>query len=127
MVNSWFPTSWQDVALLVGIVATMAGVGGAMLRSRLDSKAAEAAASDRIIRLVEVEADKRVQVVRTEFELKIAQMELTHRDQLTAMRVDFEGQLAGLKAEHDRYRCELAPVCHWRNRKNPPPAPTRPA
>ena len=127
MTTDWAISSWQELAILVTIVAAIAGVSGGFIKSRLDSKTAEQASSDRLIRLIETEADKRVEVVRTEFQLKIAEMELNHRDQLTSMRNEFEKELRSLKKEHDTYRCELAPVCTWRNRKTTPPAPQRAA
>lgn len=113
--------SWQDVAIIVGIAATLSGIIGAMLRSWLDRKNAETAASDRLIRLAEVEAEKRVEIVRTEFKLQIAEMALQHRTEIDSMRADFEKELKSLKKEHDTYRCELAPICSWRNKKTPPP------
>lgn len=121
MTTDWTISSWQELAILVTIVAAVAGVGGGMIRSKLDKRSADDAASDRIIRLIETEADKKVEVVRTEFALIIANMELKHRDELTAMRMDFEGQLKSLRSEHDTYRCELAPVCSWRNKASAPP------
>lgn len=123
MSTDWTISTWQELAVLITIVATVAGIGGGVIRSRIDSKSAEQASSDRLIRLIETEADKRVEVVRTEFQLTIANMELKHRDELTAMRSEFERQLATLKVQHDTYRCELAPVCSWRNKKLPPPSP----
>lgn len=121
MTTDWAISSWQELAILITIVAAIAGVGGGMIRSRLDKRSSDAAASDRLIRLVEEEATKKVEVVRTEFALIIANMELKHRDELTAMRTDFEGQLKALRSEHDTYRCELAPVCSWRNKATAPP------
>lgn len=90
-------TSWTDVAIIVGIASTLAGLAGAMVKAKIDSKGAEAAASDRIIRLIEQEAEKRVQVVRTEFQLKIAEMELAHRSQLVEMKAEFEREIKGLR------------------------------
>lgn len=103
-------TSWQELAILVGIVSALAGVTGSLVRSRIDRKGAEAAASDRIIRLVEVEADKRVAVVRTEFELKIAQMQLQHRDEIHAMRSTFEKQIREIKKQY--VECPVAECPH---------------
>lgn len=116
-------SSWQDIAILVGIAATVSGIIGATLRSWIDRKNAEAAASDRLIRLAEVEAEKRVEIVRTEFKLQIAEMQLQHRSEIDSMRADFEKELRSLKKEHDTYRCELAPICGWRNKKTAPPLP----
>lgn len=119
----WNISSWQELAIIVSIVAALAGVTGGVIKSRLDSKTVEQATSDRVIRLVEVEAEKRVEYVRTEFKLQIAEMQLEHRTQLEAMRTDFEKQLKTLRKEHDTYRCELAPVCGWRNKRTAPPLP----
>ncbi len=115
--------SWSDVALLIGICSALAGITGGMIRSRLDRKSAEEASSDRLIRLIEAEAEKRVEIVRTEFKLQITEIQLEHRTQIDAMRSEFERELKSLKREHDTYRCELAPICAWRNKKTPPPAP----
>lgn len=115
--------SWQDLAIIVGIASAMAGVIGGLVRARLDRKSAEAAASDRLLRLVETEAEKKVEVVRTEFKLQFAELQLSHQAELASMRADFDKQVKSLKREHDTYRCELAPVCSWRNKKiAPPPA-----
>ena len=95
--TSFTVSSWQELAVIVGIFSAMAGVAGGVIRSRIDKKSAEAAASDRIIRLIEQEAEKRVEVVRTEFELKIVQMELAHKQQLDDMRVSFERELNELR------------------------------
>lgn len=115
-------SSWADLAIIIGICSTLAAILGGVVKSRIDKKAADAQASDRIIRLVEVEADKRVEVVRTEFKLQIAEMQIDHQRQLTAMRDDFEKQVKTLRKEHDTYRCEHALTCAWRNKKTPPPA-----
>lgn len=120
---TWQVSSWQDLAILVTILAAIFGLLGGLIKSAIDKRASDAQAQDRIIRLVEVEAEKQVQVVRTEFELSVAQMKLEHRNQIDAMRADFEKQIHTLKKEHSVYRCELAPVCSWRNKKTPPPAP----
>lgn len=123
MITSGFTLgSWQELAIIVGIVATISGVLGGMIKSKIDARASDAAASDRLIQLIEREADKRVEIVRTEFKLQIAEMQLEHRDQITKLKTDFNKQLGTLKREHDTYRCELAPVCSWRNRTTPPPA-----
>jgi hypothetical protein len=93
-------TSWQELAVLVGIVSALAGVTGGIIRSRIDRKSAEASASDRIIRLIQQESDKRVQIVRTEFELKIAQMELGHRSQIEQMKSGFDKQIREIKRQY---------------------------
>ena len=116
--------SWTDIALAAGVLATASGIFGSMIRSKLDARKADADASDRIIRLVEVEADKRVEIVRTEFKLQIAEMQLEHKSEIDAMRSEFEKQIATLKRERDTHRCELAGICSWRNTATPPPART---
>jgi hypothetical protein len=116
-------SSWTDVALLVGICSALAGILGGVIRSKLDRKTAEEASSDRLIRLIEAEAEKRVEIVRTEFKLQIAEISLAHRTELDAMRSEFEKEFRSLKKEHDTYRCELAPICGWRNKKIAPPPP----
>jgi hypothetical protein len=120
--------SWQDVALVATIAATLTGVVASLgtnlynkHRAQIETQAADQAASDRLIRLIETEADKRVEIVRTEFKLQIAEMQLEHQRELTAMRTDFEKQVKALKKEHDAYRCEHAPVCTWRLKATPPP------
>lgn len=122
--------SWQDVAIFVGIVtafSTLIGGLGATVfnrrKSLIDKKASDDAASDRIIVLVEKEAEKRVEVVRTEFALKIAEMELKHHSELTKVRTDFEAQLALLREEKDKFHCQHALTCVWRYRQSPPPSP----
>lgn len=122
-MSSFTISGWQDLTLLLGIVATIAGITGGLIRSRIDRKSAEAASSDRLIRLVEAEAEKRVEIVRTEFKLQIAELQLEHRNEINKIKTDFEKQLKSLKTEHDTYRCELAPICSWRNKSVPPPAP----
>lgn len=121
-MNGFSITSWQELALTIGIVSAIAGVLGGLIKSRLDQKGADAAASDRLIRLIETEADKRVEVVRTEFKLQIAEMQLEHSKELAAVRAEFEKQVKALRKEHDAYRCEHAPVCSWRFKRTPPPA-----
>jgi hypothetical protein len=90
-------TSWEELALLISIVAAIAGVGGGMIKSGIDRKTAEASASDRIIRLIEQESEKRVEVVRTEFKLKIAEMQLEHRSELETVKADFEREIRELR------------------------------
>ena len=96
-MSDWVITGWQEVAIIAGIAATATGIMTSIIRGRIDSSHAEAAASDRIIRLIESEADKRVQIVRTEFELKIAQMELDHKRELDDLRAQFERELQEIR------------------------------
>lgn len=108
MTGSTFTiSSWQELAVIVGIVSAVAGVIGGVIRSRLDKKSAEAAASDRLIRLIETEADKRVAVVRTEFELKMANLQLAHRQELEALRATFERELQELR-DSQKLVCTVA-------------------
>lgn len=120
--QGWTIASWQELAVIVSIVGALFALLGGMTKTWIDKRGADASAQDRIIRLVEVEAEKRVEVVRTEFKLQIAEMQLEHRNQIDAMRADFDKQLHALKREHNSTKCELAPICSWRNSKTPPPA-----
>jgi hypothetical protein len=115
--------SWNELAILIGIISVISGILGGLIRYRLDKGKADVAASDRLIVLIEKEADKKVSIVRTEFQLKLADLELKHRDEIAQMRNDFEAQIKKLRSEETRHRCELAPICSWRNAKLPPPAP----
>jgi F0F1-type ATP synthase membrane subunit b/b' len=130
--SGWTISSWQDVAILVGVLGTLFALLGGVVttaytnrKSKIEKQSADDAASDRLLRLVEQESEKKIEIVRTEFRLIIADMELKHRDELTAMRLDFEAQLKTLRKDNDTYRCELAPVCSWRNKKTPPPPAIR--
>lgn len=118
---SWTIQSWQEFSVVVSVIAVAAGLLGGLIKSRIDQRASDAQASDRLIALIEREADKRVEIVRTEFKLQIAEMQLQHRDEIAKLKTDFNKQLGTLKREHDTYRCELAPVCSWRNKTTPPP------
>ena len=118
---SWTIQSWQEFGVVISIIAVAAGLLGGLIKSRIDQRASDAQASDRLIALIEREADKRVEIVRTEFKLQIAEMQLQHRDEIAKLKTDFNKQLSSLKREHDTYRCELAPVCSWRNKTTPPP------
>lgn len=124
MTSGFTINSWQELAIAIGIVATISGITGGVIRSWLDRRKATTEQQDRIIRLVETEAEKRVEIVRTEFKLQIAEMQLEHRNQIDNMRNDFEKQIATLKKERDSHRCELAPICSWRNGKIAPPPAT---
>lgn len=131
---SFHISGWGDLAIIAGICTALASLFGGLLATRLNSRAsriaqrqADDSASDRLIRLIETEAEKKVQIVRTEFELKIAQMQLEHSKQLTAMREDFERQLKALSKEHDMYRCDHALECAWRFKPVPPPSVFNPS
>lgn len=114
-------STWTDLAIVFGLFGTFSGIIGSLIRSKIEKRTSDAAASDRLIVLIEREADKRVGLVRTEFQLKLADLELAHRDEIALIRKDFENQIKKLKTEHDTHRCELAQVCSWRNSKLPPP------
>lgn len=122
--QGWSITSWQEVAVLVSIVGAVFALLGGLVKSYIDKRNSDASTQDRIIRLVEVEADKRVEIVRTEFKLQIAEMQLRHQKELTSMRNEFDRQLKAMKTEHDTFRCDHAPACAWRHLKTVPPAPT---
>lgn len=126
---SFHLSGWGDVAILCGILATLSSVLGGLLgikfnsrKSKIDQQAAEDQASDRLIRLIETEADKKVEIVRTEFRLEIAELKLAHSSELSSMRQDFEKQLKRLRDERDTYRCDHALVCTWRAKAIPPPS-----
>ena len=115
--------SWQDVLTLAsvfGAVCAALGVIGTQFYNRLhaaqESQAADDAASERLIALIEREADKRVEIVRTEFKLKLAELKLEHQAELTAVRSDFDKQVRELRSENDTYRCDNAPSCEQRLR-----------
>lgn len=103
-----------DLGLLLAALATAAGVWWGVARNRRDHIEADDAAQERLLKLIEEEADKRVQIVRTEFELAIAMMRLDHANELTKMRADFERQIATVKADGERYRCDVAERCDGR-------------
>lgn len=120
--------TWQDVAVLIAAVSAFFSIVGGVIatylnrrKSNIEQAKANDDASDRLIRLIEQEADKKVEVVRTEFKLVIAELKLQHAKELTAMRQDFENQLNALRGEHDKYRCEHAIVCSWRFKASAPP------
>jgi len=120
---------WGDVAILCGIFATLSSVLGGGLgikingrKSKIDQQAADDQASDRLIKLIETEANKKVEIVRTEFRLEIAELKLAHSSELSSLRQDFEKQLKKLRDERDTYRCDHALVCSWRSKAIPPPS-----
>lgn len=98
--------TWNEISViaalftaLMGAASIVAGITYNRLKSRIDAQSADDAASDRIIKLVEQEAEKRVQIVRIEFELKIAQMQAEHAQQIADLRKDYEHRLGVLQAE----------------------------
>lgn len=103
-----------------GAVCAALGVIGTQFYNRLhaakESQAADDAASERLIALIEREADKRVEIVRTEFKLKLAELKLEHQAELNAVRSDFEKEVRELRSENDTYRCDNAPSCKERIR-----------
>lgn len=125
--------TWQDVAVLIAAVSAFFSIVGGVVatylnrrKSNIEQAKADDDASDRLIRLIEKEADKRVEIVRTEFKLQIAEMQLEHAKQLTTVRQDFERQLKTLRLEHDKYRCEHALICGWRFKDTAPTPPAEP-
>lgn len=117
--------SWQDVATLLTIVATsftVLGIVGTLIYNRFKNKredqAADDEASDRLIALITQEADKRVAIVRAEFELAIAELKLEHAKELNSVRADFQRQIAAVQENADAYRCDVVP-CASRRRREP--------
>ena len=111
-MNDWSINSWQEAAVLISMTAAFVGALVALIRGRIDHETAEAAASDRIIRLIETEADKRVQVVRTEFELKIAEMQLAHKQEIEDLKELFERELQEIR-DSQHLACDV-PGCTGR-------------
>jgi hypothetical protein len=121
--------SWQDIAALVGILGvlfTCLGILGTQFYTRRrdsrekrvikrEQQAADDIASDRLIKLAEAVAEKKVAFVRAEFQLIIANLKLDHANELTAMRADFDQQLATIRRDHETYRCDVAPTCKRRH------------
>lgn len=119
---------WQDVAALVGIVATLftvLGIAGTQFYTRRkdkredklderDQQEAEAQANARLIDLITQEADKRVEIVRAEFKVQLLERDMKHAEELTSMRRDFETQIATIRDNAELYRCDLAPTCKKR-------------
>lgn len=97
-MNEWTIAGWQEIAVIAGVAATLSAALGALIKGKVDHANAEAAASDRLIRLIETEADKRVDVVRAEFELKIREMELAHKQELDDLRCDFEREIDAIRS-----------------------------
>jgi hypothetical protein len=96
--------AWYVLAAVIAAVFTALGVMGTQWYNHRTAKDAEDVAdrhrareddalSDRINRLVQEEADKRIAVIKTDFELKIIRAEVRHQDQLTSMRLEFETKL----------------------------------
>lgn len=122
MSNGLALDHWQDWAILVtliGAVFTALGITGTQFYNRIASrrsdKAADDEASDRLIALIEREADKRVAIVRAEFELAIANLKLEHAKELNLVRSDFTVQIAEIKQDAEAFRCDIAPTCKKRH------------
>lgn len=111
-MNDWSINSWQEAAVVISMTAAFVGALVALIKGRIEHETAQAAASDRIIKLVETEAEKRVQVVRTEFELKIAEMQLAHRQEIEELKAQFERELQEIRESHHLV-CEV-PGCMGR-------------
>lgn len=110
--------SWADLTAalaIVGAVCTALGVlvsaGYTRRKGSIEQRSADDVAQDRLIKLIEQEAEKRVQIVRLEFEAEIAKMRLAHARELAKVRVDFEAQLAELRLEQTRI-VEMADLEH---------------
>lgn len=103
--------NWNEVALIVGV---MTGVTGAffgiiwnLLKHKVESRAADDAAQDRLIKLVETEAEKRIAVVRVDFELKIAHMQAEHSQQIARMQSEHDKQIRDLHREYEKKLASL--------------------
>ena len=95
---------WYVIAALIAAVFGAAGVIGTQWYNRARAKAAVVAdtgrrereddlLSDLLNRLVQEEADKRISVIKMDFELKMTKAEVAHQKELTGMRKEFEGKL----------------------------------
>jgi hypothetical protein len=71
----------------------------------------EQEANDRLIKLIQREADKKVDVVKTEFELRSLRMQASYSKQLTQVRKALERKIAELVEDNRMYRCVFAPTC----------------
>ncbi len=89
-----------------------------------EQQAADDIASERLIGLIEREADKRVQIVRAEFELIIATLKLEQAVAMNKMRADFDKQIAEVRAAGETFRCDVAPDCEHRHHGAPKDLPT---
>lgn len=98
--------NWDEVALIVGVLSAIMGVCFGFvwnaLKHRLESRAADDAAHDRLIKLVETEAEKRIAVVRVDFELKIANMQAEHSQQIARMQAEHDKQIRDLHREYEK-------------------------
>lgn len=110
--------SWADVTAALAIVGALCTALGVLVsaaytrrKGSIEQRSADDVAQDRLIKLIEREAEKRVQIVRLEFEAEIAKMRLAHAQELAKVRVDFEQQLAELRLEQNRI-VELSDLEH---------------
>ncbi|NTW29452.1 MAG: hypothetical protein HGA39_08850 [Coriobacteriia bacterium] len=119
------------IGILVGIGGFATAIGSLVWAGRkaaVEKQAADDAASERLIRLVEREAEKKVSVVRLELEVQLKQQEVNHLKELEKMRAEhrrerdsmresLERQISDLRGELEEYRCFNAPTCETRRRK----------
>lgn len=112
-VSDFTIDSWGEVAIFVGLITATAGAIGAAITARytrskqvLESQSADDAATDRLIRLIEQEAEKRVAIVRAEFELQIAEMKREHAREIAALTAKFESELDQVRRAHRSYYSE---------------------
>lgn len=101
--------SWADVTAALAVVGGVCAALGVLVsaaytrrKGGIEQRSADDNAQDRLIKLIEQEAEKRVQIVRLEFEAEIAKMRIAHARELAKVRVDFERQLAELRLEQNR-------------------------
>jgi len=118
-----------DTTLLIAVASILSSIlgviGGQALAARSDTRrdkrekrvikqqqqAADDVASDRLIKLIEREADKRVDIVRAEFALEIANLKLEHASELATLRAE----IATVRRDAEVFRCDVAQGCAHRH------------
>lgn len=110
--------SWADVTAALAVVGALCTALGVFVsaaytrrKGSIEQRSADDVAQDRLIKLIEQEAEKRVQIVRLEFEAEIAKMRIAHARELAKVREDFEAQLAEVRREQTRI-VELSDIEH---------------
>lgn len=110
---------------LASVVSAFLGMAGTLFYERRKNRRAQQAQDDenseRLIGLIQREADKRVEIVRADFKVQLLEQSAKHAEELNAMRRDFEEQLATrdkrieeLASTVDAYGCDDAPACKIR-------------
>lgn len=104
-----------SVALaIVTIIGSLATARHTIRKDRREQEIAHMAtveaddrASDRIVKLAETEAEKRVAVVKTEMQLEINQLKLEYTQEISGLK----DRLIDFGRERERYYCYAAPTC----------------